>query len=302
LPELIPENIHARFEFEMDTNPLALETTNQHTYLYLQASHIQLHIHDAKFSYNRLTIPKHSDSGVFDVDTSGNGMTIWMKMEIKTETEGGKNKQVVEVLKSDVRIHELHVKFTESKHDTLYEFLMHMFQRRIKNRVIELIQEKLKLFGSFFSEQLLLLIDQARVKSDEFAKLAKEKGHEAKKQLEDLKDKAKDKLEDAKDKIQDRASEFKYETKSDLKPIKDNLVERAGEKAQSALDSQKRKIEEQKREKEFDRSFERLTIDPIIPHKSLVHSNTDPSIGFSADSNKDEPQFLNKPKSSQQSL
>lgn len=37
LPELIPENIHLRFEYEMDANPLELEATNQHTYLYLQA-------------------------------------------------------------------------------------------------------------------------------------------------------------------------------------------------------------------------------------------------------------------------
>jgi hypothetical protein len=37
LPELIPENIHLRFEYEMDANPLELEAHNQHTYLYLQA-------------------------------------------------------------------------------------------------------------------------------------------------------------------------------------------------------------------------------------------------------------------------
>lgn len=37
LPELIPENIHLRFEYEMDANPLELEAKNQHTYLYLQA-------------------------------------------------------------------------------------------------------------------------------------------------------------------------------------------------------------------------------------------------------------------------
>jgi len=249
LPELIPENIHVRFEFEMDANPLELESTNQHTYLYLQASDIQLHLRDSKFSYNRLTLPKHSDSGIFDVDTSGRGLSIWMKLEIKTGTDKeGKSIQYVDVLKSDVRIHKFAINFKESKHDTLYEMLSHLFQSRIKNGVIDLIQEKLKQFGSYFSDQLIILIEQARSKSQLISQMAKDKTEIARKSLENLKLKAENTALEAK------AGLSTSQTKEDIKSTAQNLAGIAGEKAQDLLDQQKWKVEQQKQDKELSRT------------------------------------------------
>ncbi len=37
LPELIPENIHLKLAFDMEANPLELQTHDMHTYLYIQA-------------------------------------------------------------------------------------------------------------------------------------------------------------------------------------------------------------------------------------------------------------------------
>jgi len=250
LPELIPESIHIRFEFEMDANPLQLESTNQHTYLYLQASNVHLHLHDAHFCYNRLSVPKLTDNGIFDVDTSGNGMTIWMKMEIKTATKDGKNYQYVDVLKSNVRIQKFSIAFKESKHDKLYEFLTHLFQSRIKKGVIELIQDKLQQFGSYFSENFLALIEQARTKSEELSRLTKKKAEEARTKLEALQISAKGSLEESK---------YKDDGKG--------LVGAAGEKAQSFLDEQKLKVEQQKKEKELERE---LLGDPLLATDPLL--------------------------------
>lgn len=128
-------------------------------------SNLQLHLHDCHFTYERRTIPKHSDSGLFDVDTVGEGLTAWLKMEIKSDTTKG---QYLDVLKSDVKISKFNITFRDSKHDHLYEMLTHLFARKIKNGVIDMIQTKLKTFGSYFNTQIITLLDQAKASSSTY--------------------------------------------------------------------------------------------------------------------------------------
>lgn len=46
--------------------------------------------------------------------------------------------------------------------------LTHMFAGKIKKEVIKMLQEKLQMFGSYFNDQLMALIEQARIKSVEY--------------------------------------------------------------------------------------------------------------------------------------
>lgn len=242
LPELIPENIHLRFEYEMDANPLELEAHNQHTFLYLQASNLQLHLHDCHFTYERRTVPKHNDSGVFDVDTVGEGLTVWLKMEIKSDTAKG---QYLDVLKSDVNISKFHIAFRDSKHDKLYEMLTHMFAKKIKNGVIDMMQSKLKTFGSYFNEQIITLIEQAKSTSSSFSRAARDKTEQAREKMDNLKIRAQE------TKNKGDVQETKEEAKSTVK----KAINIASERVQDHLDDAKTKIEQQKREKELDRAI-----------------------------------------------
>jgi len=256
LPELIPENIHLRFEYEMDANPLELEAKNQHTYLYLQASNLQLHLQDCRFTYERRTIPKHSDSGVFDVDTVGEGLTAWLKMEIKSDTS---KKQYLDVLKSDVKISRFNITFRDSKHNHLYEMLTHLFARRIKNGVIDMIQTKLKTFGSYFNTQIITLLDQAKASSSHISKVARDKTERARQGVQHMKIRAKE--------TEDR--EDVQQTKEEAKSTAKLALERASEKVQDRLDEAKVQIEQTKREKELDRAIgSDATISSVAPESS----------------------------------
>lgn len=265
LPELIPENIHLRFEYEMDANPLELEAKNQHTFLYLQASHLQLHLHDCHFTYERRTIPKHSDSGIFDVDTVGEGLTAWLKMEIKSDTAKG---QYLDVLKSDVKISKFNITFRDSKHDHLYEMITHMFARKIKTAVIDMIQSKFKTFGSYFNTQILTLLDQAKASSSSISRIAKEKTEQARQGMENMKIHAKE--------TKDRSEV--QETKEEAKSTAKLAIERASEKVQDRLDDAKVQIEQSKREKELDHAIETT---PIVESSSVTAPSSSSSTSIS---------------------
>jgi hypothetical protein len=60
------------------------------------------------------------------------------------------------------------INFRDSKHDKLYEMLTHMFARKIKNSVIEMIQSKFKTFGSYFNDQIITLIEQAKSSTSQY--------------------------------------------------------------------------------------------------------------------------------------
>jgi len=265
LPELIPDNIHMRFEMNLDAHPLELSAETKKTYLYLQASNIQLHLHDANWTYNRLTMPKLHDSGIFDVDTTGNGMTIWMKMEVKGDTKSG---HALTVLKSDVKIQQnFHITFHESHHDKLYAMLTHVFSHQIKKRVIELLQEKLKLFGDYFSEQLMALIDQARLKSEDFAKLALEKKESTRQGIENLKLRTRTAVDSI------NSDPAMQESKQEAKSTAKVLLGAASERVQEKLDEQKLKIEEKKEEKVLDRMMAESEVSPVYqPPRSSTQS------------------------------
>jgi hypothetical protein len=262
LPALIPENIHLRFEMNLDAHPLELSAETKKTYLYLQASNIHAHLHGAQFSFTRTTIPKIHDTGMFDVDTVGDGMTIWMKMELKGDT---KSKEALTVIKSDVKIRQnFRIKFHDSKHDTLYSMLTHIFAGKIKKNVIELLQEKLKMFGSYFSEQLMALIDQAKTKSIDFAKVAKEKKEAARHGIQE-------KMESIKLQKQETMNDPRMEeVKDSAKASAKGLLNVASGKVQEKLDEQKLRIEQQKREKELDKMMD--DISNLPPNTQLYNS------------------------------
>jgi hypothetical protein len=269
LPALIPENIHLRFEMDLDARPLELEAETKHTYLYLQASNIHVHLHDANWTYSRLSAPKLHDSGVFDVDTTGSGMTVWMKMEVKGDTKSG---QYVDVIKSDVKINQkFHITFRESRHDKFYEMLTHLFANKIKKSVIGLMQEKLKLFGTYFSEQLVTLIEQAKAKSEDFSRLASEK----KGLLLEKKEEARKGIDNLRVQTKETAEQYTnrgdvQETKEGAKSIAKGVVGSIHEKVQEKLDDQKLKIEEKKREKELDRMMNE-DMERSVPSKTTTY-------------------------------
>jgi len=246
LPELVPEAIHLRFEYELDANPIHLEAENQHTYLYIQAENIQVHLHDAHFAYERTTIPKMSDNGIADIDTTGHGLKVWMKLEIKTNKDKG---QYIDVLKSDVNIDKFTIKFHDSKHDKLYEVLTHVFQKKIKNAVLETLQEKLKGFGSYFNTQIMTLVEQARGKSSDLRSLAQTRLNQARDGMQHMKLNAQQSASDATN------SSHVQDTKDNAKSTARGAVAAANDRAQDFLDEQKEKIERQRREKELDRAI-----------------------------------------------
>eukprot|EP01111_Echinosteliopsis_oligospora_P004314 TRINITY_DN168_c0_g1_i1.p1 TRINITY_DN168_c0_g1~~TRINITY_DN168_c0_g1_i1.p1 ORF type:complete len:711 (+),score=225.11 TRINITY_DN168_c0_g1_i1:214-2346(+) len=250
LPELVPEGIHLRFEYEMDANPLNLETANQKTYLYIQANHIQVHVHDAHFAYERTTVPRMSDNGIADVDTTGAGMKVWMKVEIKTDKDKG---QYIDVLKSDVQVEKFSIKFHDSKHDKLYEALTHVFQKKIKNGVLETIQEKLVGFGNYFNTQIMTLIEQARGRSSDLKALAQTRLTQAREGMQNMKINAHDAASGV------AHSSTLQDTKDSAATNARGAVSTFNEKAQELLDEQKEKLERQKREKELDRAISEQT-------------------------------------------
>jgi len=290
LPELIPENVHLRFEMDLDAKPLELEAETKHTYVYLQASNIHVHLHDANWTYNRLTAPKLHDAGIFDVDTIGNGMTIWMKMEVKGEIKAdgsgiststhGASKDYLTVLKSDVKINQnFHITFRESHHDKLYEMLTHLFANKIKKSVTELMQEKLKVFGTYFSDQLIALIEQARTKSDILARVAHEKKAAALEKKEDLRANVERLKLQTKEAVGSAVDQYEgrqdvQESREEAKSVAKNLVVKAHDVIQDKLDEQKEKIEEQKRDNELKRLTSQTGSNAPLPSTLYYPSDT----------------------------
>lgn len=231
-------------------------------------------MHDCHFTYERRTIPKHSDSGVFDVDTVGEGLTAWLKMEIKSDTTKG---QYLDVLKSDVKISRFNITFRDSKHNHLYEMVTHLFARKIKNAVIDMIQTKLKTFGSYFNNQIISLIDQAKASSSHISKVAHDKTERARHGVENMKLRAKE----------TEGRQDVQETKEEAKSTAKLALERASEKVQDRLDDAKVQIEQSKREKELDRVIETdpvasaaVAVDPVTSNTVTSSSSSTSTISL----------------------
>jgi hypothetical protein len=143
--------------------------------------------------------------------------------------------------------------------------LTHMFQKKIKQAVVDMIQGKLKGFGSYFNEQIITLIEQAKTSSGTISKMAREKTETARQGIQDLKIRAQEKKEEAKNR--DEVQETKAEAKSTVKIA----LARASEQVQHKLDEAKGDIEQKRRERELDRAMGR---DPLAPTTSSAVPQT----------------------------
>jgi hypothetical protein len=68
---LIPSKVKVQFLFKAIADPSHLKVEQQHTYMYVEISDIQVSLKDVKWHYNRQTIPRFSDSGTIDLCTAG---------------------------------------------------------------------------------------------------------------------------------------------------------------------------------------------------------------------------------------
>jgi len=185
--QLIPENIHIKFKYDLDAHPLSLSSTNHHLVILLKAKNIQVNLNDVAWSYSRLSSPHLHDSGHANLKTEGKGASVRLRMEVNQLSEQidsgtGKvihNKEIFHVLESCCHVDRWAVTFSDSKHDTLYEMLSSLFSTRIKRHFEELVVSRAKDFAEVFNHRIYVLYNEARLKTEEFGYLAELKKDEA---------------------------------------------------------------------------------------------------------------------------
>jgi len=280
VPQMLPENIHLRFDHEMDANLMNLSATNQKTFIFLEARDIQVHLHNVEWTFHRHRLPRFSDSGHADIRTEGRGVILRLKMELRNDTP---NNHLVEVHAAQVIIDRFSVAFSDSKHNKMYKMMTNLFATRIKREVEKAMENKMKDFGNLLNAQVITLLNDAKTKSHENRGLMSAKIEQAKQTVAELRDQA----HDAKEHTKARAGELKEQAKTSLSGtseqgkglLRDEVQRRTGEdpeqmideakgeikarsrgaitlaaeRATAIVDEQQQKIEQQRLEKQFDK-------------------------------------------------
>jgi len=164
---LVPDNVKIEFRYKAIAHPNKLQVEQQHMYMYLETTGIQVALKDVKWHYNRLTIPRFSDEGTIDLATSGKGISFKLKAEIhnydkpKTASSLGELLAPVEefkmfdILKAECTIDDFHVRVSDAGSTNLfYEMLAGIWGTKLKAQMENLIEEKLKILATKFDRQL----------------------------------------------------------------------------------------------------------------------------------------------------
>eukprot|EP01113_Clastostelium_recurvatum_P043479 TRINITY_DN71_c0_g1_i1.p1 TRINITY_DN71_c0_g1~~TRINITY_DN71_c0_g1_i1.p1 ORF type:complete len:873 (+),score=351.99 TRINITY_DN71_c0_g1_i1:140-2758(+) len=187
ISEILPNNIHLKFKYDLDAHPRTLSYNHQHAVVIMEVRDIQLKLKDIHWSYNRLTIPHVQDSGTCDVRTGGHGFCVRIKMAmnhfgaVHTNDLGQKieTKDIMTMRYADCWIDRWHIDIHDSKHNKLYELLMTMYQDRLKKAVQDKVLEKIRGFVSNFNHGVYVLLNEARIKQSDARYQLQAKAHDA---------------------------------------------------------------------------------------------------------------------------
>jgi hypothetical protein len=200
---LIPSKVKVQFLFKAIADPSQLKVEEQHTYMYLDISDIQVSFKDVKWHYNRHTIPRFSDSGTIDLCTDGKGISIRLKAEVHNYhnpkgaqslgelLEPPKDFKMFDIVRADVNIDDFHVRVSDAGGaNVFYEMLAGVWGTKIKHKVEHLIETKLRILASRFDRQLYDIV--RRTCQPSLAQEAKETlmsaGQSAGEKLEEIKE------------------------------------------------------------------------------------------------------------------
>eukprot|EP01113_Clastostelium_recurvatum_P033042 TRINITY_DN4326_c0_g1_i4.p1 TRINITY_DN4326_c0_g1~~TRINITY_DN4326_c0_g1_i4.p1 ORF type:complete len:777 (+),score=369.44 TRINITY_DN4326_c0_g1_i4:56-2332(+) len=195
ISEIMPDNIHLKFKYDLDAHPVSLSYNHQHAFLVLEVRDIQVKIKDVEWTYDHLGTPHMHDSGRMDLTTEGKGICLRLKMKIDrlgesyTNVVGQhvENKDMLSMVQGQCWVDKWHIKFHDSKHDTLYQMLANMYSEKIKKGVQDRILDKLRDFTASFNHGVYVLLNEASIKQQE----AKYRLKQQKSDLEDSWKKAK---------------------------------------------------------------------------------------------------------------
>eukprot|EP01113_Clastostelium_recurvatum_P032299 TRINITY_DN412_c0_g1_i5.p1 TRINITY_DN412_c0_g1~~TRINITY_DN412_c0_g1_i5.p1 ORF type:complete len:863 (+),score=373.10 TRINITY_DN412_c0_g1_i5:124-2712(+) len=174
--ELVPDNIHIKFKYDLDAHPVSLSYERQHAIVVFEARDIQVHLRDVDWAYKRLTTPHLHDSGRMNLDTEGHGVNIRVKFQMKKLGESEdinkagqhvQSKEVLTLLESKCYIDRFKTHFSDSKHDKLYEAISGVFAARIKKQVEELIMSKMSHFAEVFNHKIWIMVNEAKIRKEE---------------------------------------------------------------------------------------------------------------------------------------
>ena len=164
---LIPNKVKVQFLMKAVANPAELKVEEQHTYMYIEVSDIQVSFKDVKWAYNRHTIPRFSDNGTIDITTAGKGISIRIKAEVHNYNapqgaqslgellEPPKEFKMFDIVRADVNIDDFHVNVSDAgSTNVFYEMLAGLWGTKIKHSIENLIESKLRILATRFDKQL----------------------------------------------------------------------------------------------------------------------------------------------------
>lgn len=200
---LVPSKVKVEFLYKAVANPSELKVEEQHTYMYLEVSDIQVAFKDVKWAYNRNTIPRFSDNGTIDLCTAGKGISIKLKAEVHNyqQPQGAqslselleppKDFKMFDILKADVEIDDFHVNVSEAGGASVfYEMLAGIWGTKLKHSIEGLMEAKLRILATRFDRQLYDIV--RRTTQPSLAQEAKDTllaaGKAAGEKLEDIKE------------------------------------------------------------------------------------------------------------------
>jgi hypothetical protein len=164
---LVPSKVKVQFLFKAVADPSHLKVEQQHTYMYLEINDIQVSFKDVKWTYNRHTIPRISDSGTIDLATAGKGISIKIKAEVNNYSnpkgaqslsellEPPKDFKMFDIIRAECAIDDFHVRVSDAGgSNVFYEMLAGIWGTKIKHNIERLIESKMRVLATRFDRQL----------------------------------------------------------------------------------------------------------------------------------------------------
>jgi len=154
--DILPENIRVEDTSVIELSNVSNEIQGENPVnrIKVDVKKINFNVHEADVWFHRKSTPTITDSGKMDieVDKAGTDINIILNAEhaissIISRLSGKKEAEIkplydVELVKCTV--HNLHVNFKDTKHDTLYNFFMRLFPGMIKSRVQSVIENNIR--------------------------------------------------------------------------------------------------------------------------------------------------------------
>jgi uncharacterized protein (DUF3820 family) len=139
--EVIPDNVKVKMESDVDLNVYDLSTRKYPTStLTFKFREIKVHLRDIKFDFYRKVVPRIHDTGIADLDISGDRTRIIVKWRV-TFTEIG---PVFSLLKCRCHIKGLSINVKQAHHAWLYNFVTKLFHGSVKDSMEQAIENRIR--------------------------------------------------------------------------------------------------------------------------------------------------------------